>query len=230
MRLLSPSAMCSWQSRPGNDRPYPAEVMMSARHTILKHLNNAEEYCCQIFLAFFVLLLFIQIVLRQLFQYSLPWGDELATYVFVWFAYLGATVATKMSAHNRVTFHFKFFPPIVKKVSEFIADMLWVAFNLYFVYLSYDFVFNRMNLFWKSQTLGMPMKYFYMILPIAFTLMSVRVLWNNYLSLCKGVQLVDPEAKEIEDMKRAAVQEQAVASEQVVVQKPAVGGQKWKHI
>jgi TRAP-type C4-dicarboxylate transport system permease small subunit len=221
---MPPSALYPGQEWTGKGRPYPAEVIMSARHTILKHLNNAEEYCCQIFLAFFVVLLFIQIVLRQLFQYSLPWGDELATYVFVWFAYLGATVATKMSAHNRVTFHFKFFPPIVKKISEFSADMLWVAFNLYFVYLSYDFVFNRMNLFWKSQTLGVPMKYFYMILPLAFILMSVRVLWNNYLSLCKGVQLVDPEAEEIESMKRAAVQEQTAAPS------PVIGGPKWKHI
>jgi TRAP-type C4-dicarboxylate transport system permease small subunit len=196
---------------------------MSVRHTILKHLNNGEEYCCQIFLAFFVVLLFIQILLRQMFQYSLPWGDELATYVFVWFAYLGATVATKRSAHNRVTFHFKFFPPIVKKISEFVTDMLWVAFNLYFVYLSYDFVFNRVNLFWKSQTLGVPMKYFYMILPIAFTLMSARVLWNNYLSLFKGVEPVNPEAEEIENAKRAAVQEQPA-------QGGPAGGQKWKHI
>lgn len=197
---------------------------MSARFTILKHLNNLEEYCCQVFLAFFVVLLFLQILLRQFFQYSLPWGDELATYVFVWFAYLGAVVATKRSAHNRVTFHFKFFPPIVKKVSEFSADMLWVGFNMYFVFLSYDFIFNRMNLFWKSQTLGVPMKYFYMILPLAFTLMTLRILWNNYLTLVKGVQMIDPEAMEIENMKRAA------AEEKNVVQSTPTRSPKWKSI
>ncbi|NMG75193.1 TRAP transporter small permease [Aromatoleum diolicum] len=170
----------------------------------VKFISNIEEYLCEALLAFFVLLLFVQILLRQFFQYSLPWGEELATYLFVWFAYLGACVAAKMSAHNRVAFHFKFFPPIVKKVSEAIADLLWVGFNLYFAFLSYDFVFNRMNLFWKSQTIGLPMKYFYMILPIAFVLMSIRILWNNYLSLFKGVEIVDPEAEEIENLKRAA--------------------------
>lgn len=177
---------------------------MSAGRAILKVLSNAEEYLCELLLAVFVVLLFVQILLRQFFQYSLPWGEELATYMFVWFAYLGAVVAAKMSAHNRVAFHFKFFPPIVKKVCETIADLLWVGFNMYFVYLSYDFVFNRMNLFWKSQTIGLPMKYFYMILPIAFTLMSVRILWNLYLTVIKGVEIIDPEAKEIEDLKRAA--------------------------
>ncbi|MCK0508017.1 TRAP transporter small permease [Aromatoleum anaerobium] len=177
---------------------------MAVGHIFLKFISNIEEYLCEVLLAFFVVLLFVQILLRQFFQYSLPWGEELATYLFVWFAYLGACVAAKMSAHNRVAFHFKFFPPIVKKVSEAIADLLWVGFNLYFAFLSYDFVFNRMNLFWKSQTIGLPMKYFYMILPIAFTLMSIRILWNNYLSLFKGVEIVDPEAEEIENLKRAA--------------------------
>lgn len=177
---------------------------MAAWRIFVKFISNIEEYLCEALLAFFVVLLFVQILLRQFFQYSLPWGEELATYLFVWFAYLGASVAAKMSAHNRVAFHFKFFPPIVKKVSEALADLLWVAFNLYFAWLSYDFVFNRMNLFWKSQTIGLPMKYFYMILPIAFVLMSVRILWNNYLTLIKGVELVDPEAQEIENLKRAS--------------------------
>ena len=177
---------------------------MSRLRTIGKILNNFEEYMCELLLAVFVLLLFVQIILRQFFLYSIPWGEEVATYMFVWFAYLGAVVAAKMSAHNRVAFQFQFFPPIVKKVSEAFADLLWVAFNLYFSWLSYDFVFNRMNLFWKSQTTGIPMKYFYMILPVAFVLMSIRILWNNYLTLFKGVEVVDPEAEELENLKRAA--------------------------
>ncbi|WP_133407378.1 TRAP transporter small permease [Parashewanella tropica] len=172
---------------------------MSIKRSLIKHINNVEEYLCALLLALFVLLLFVQIVLRQLFQYSLPWGDEVATYMFVWFAYLGAVVAAKMSAHNRVTFHFSFFPPIVKTVSETIADLLWLVFNAFFVYLSYDFVFNKMNLFWKSQTTGIPMKYFYMILPIAFTLMSARILWNLYLRLFKGVDALDPETEELKN-------------------------------
>lgn len=181
---------------------------MSIKNVALKLVGNIEEYLAEALLACFVVLLFVQILLRQFFQYSLPWGEELATYMFVWFAYLGATVAAKMSAHNRVTFQFKFFPPIVRKVCMALSDVLWVCFNMYFVYLSYDFVFHRMNLFWKSQTLGLPMKYFYMILPVAFTLMSIRILWNLYLTLFKGVELMDPEAEEIEKLKKTAATQQ----------------------
>jgi TRAP-type C4-dicarboxylate transport system permease small subunit len=162
--------------------------------------DNLESYVCRTLLATFVTLLFIQIVLRETIGYSIPWGEETATYLFVWFAFFGASHAAKMAAHNRVTFQFKVVPPIVAKISEFVADMIWLAFNLYFVYLSYDFIFNRMNVFWKSQTLGVPMKYFYLILPIAFTLMSIRIIQVNYLKLVKGVDIRDPDAKELENI------------------------------
>lgn len=169
---------------------------MNTKRAFLFLLNNIESYICRIFLAVFVTLLFLQILSREFFAYSIPWGEELSTYLFVWFAYFGASHAAKMGAHNRVTFQFKLFPKIVATISEFIADMIWLAFNLYFVYLSYDFVFNKMNLFWKSQTMGVPMKYFYMVLPISFALMSIRIIQVNYLKLVKGYDIRDPEESE----------------------------------
>lgn len=177
---------------------------MSRSSSLLRSLNNVETVLCEALLAAFVILLFAQVIARQVFAYNIAWSEELSTYMFVWFAYLGAVVAAKMSAHNRVTFHFKFMPKWLAKSLMVFADLLWVAFNSYFVYLSYDFIFHRMNVFWKAQTLGVPMKYLYMILPVAFTLMSVRILFNLYLTVFKGVELLDPEAAEIEKLKKAA--------------------------
>ena len=168
----------------------------------LAWINDIETLLCEWLLALFVILLFAQIVSRQVFNHSLAWSEELSTYMFVWFAYLGAVVAAKMSAHNRVTVHFQFMPKWLATTLMTVGDLLWVAFNIYFVWLSYDFVFNRMNLFWKSQTLGVPMKYIYMILPIAFTLMSIRVLWTIYLRVVKGEELLDPETAEIKKMQK----------------------------
>lgn len=170
---------------------------------IFKILDNLEGIICQLLLVAFVILLFVQIVLRNLFSYSLPWGDELATYAFVWFAYLGAVYATKMSAHNRVTFQFKFLPRWVETTCAVLTDLIWIGFNAVFIYLSYDFVFNKMNVFWKSQTLGVPMKYFYLILPIAFIAMTIRILQNNYLKFVRKVDIVDPESQEVESLKHA---------------------------
>ncbi len=169
--------------------------------SILKHIfENIESYLCRTLLATFVVLLFVQILSREMFGYSFSWIEELSTYMFVWFVFFGASYAARLAAHNRVTVQFKPFPKMVAKISESFADLLWVLFNLYFVWLSIDFVFFKMNLFWKSQTLGIPMKYFYMILPIAFALMTIRVIQVNYLRWVKGIDVRDPDQEELDSV------------------------------
>lgn len=168
--------------------------------TLIHIFDNIESYVCRLLLAAFVTLLFIQILSRQFFSYSLSWSEELSVYMFVWFVFFGASYAARKSAHNRVTFQYKLMPAWIPPILEFISDMIWVAFNSYFVYLSYDFVFNRMNLFWKSQTLGVPMKYIYLILPIAFTLMTIRILQVNYLKLVKGVSIENPDDTSVNEI------------------------------
>ncbi len=170
------------------------------RNPIIHFLDNIESYICRVLLVFFVVLLFAQILSREFFDYSFSWSEELAVYTFVWFVFFGASYAAKLGAHNRVTFQFNALPRKVVNVIEAIADLFWLGFNVYFVYLSYDFIFNKMNVFWKSQTLGVPMKYFYMIFPIAFTLMSIRIIQVNYYKLIKGVDVKDPEKAEVDKM------------------------------
>ncbi|MCG8635538.1 MAG: TRAP transporter small permease [Desulfobacterales bacterium] len=171
---------------------------MAIHRILLKFIDNFENYTCQFLLAFFVVLLFIQILLREFFSYSISWGEELATYLFVWFVFFGACYACRLGAHNRVTFQFKLLPRRLGVAIEAFADLVWIIFNCYFIYLSYTFVFVKMNLFWKSQTMGIPMKYFYVVLPLAFVLMTLRVIQINYLRLIKGVDIKDPDAVDID--------------------------------
>ncbi len=167
---------------------------------IYKILDNIESYICQALLVTFVVILFAQIVSRELFHYTFSWSEELSTYMFVWFVFFGASYAAKLGAHNRVTFQFNKFPKKVVNWIEAFADMFWVGFNVYFVYLSYDFIFNKMNVFWKSQTLGIPMKYVFLIFPIAFTLITFRILQLNYYKLYKGIDVLDPEKADVDKL------------------------------
>jgi C4-dicarboxylate transporter DctQ subunit len=167
---------------------------------LLNIFDKLESYVCRLLLATFVCILFLQIISREVLGESLSWSEELSVYLFVWFVYFGASYAAKIGAHNRVTFQFKMMPAKLATFLEFVSDLIWIAFNCYFVYLSYDFVFNKMNLFWKSQTLGVPMKYIYLILPLAFTLMTIRIIQTNYLKFVKGVDTLDPESQEMEEI------------------------------
>lgn len=167
---------------------------------VWKVLDNIESYICRALLVGFVCLLFAQIVSREVFGQSITWIEELSVYMFVWFVFFGASYAARMSAHNRVTFQFRFLSKKVINYIEAFADLFWLFFNVYFIYLAVDFVFFRMNKFWKSQTLDIEMKYIYIILPLAFTLMTIRIIQVNYLKLVKGVDMKDPDSIDMDEL------------------------------
>ncbi len=167
--------------------------------SVWSHLDKLESYLCRIILVVFVTLLFAQIVARQIFGYNILWTEELSTMLFVWFAYFGASYAARISAHNRVSFHINALPRKVGRLVEAAGDLFWVAFNVIFIWHSIDFI-SRLKPFMKTPTLGWQLQYVYLILPIAFTLMTIRIIQVNYLKLVKGIDPRDPDKVEVEDM------------------------------
>ena len=163
--------------------------------------DNIESYICRTLLAVFVCLLFLQVVVRTLFSFSFSWVEELSIYMFVWFVFFGASYAAKMGAHNRVTFQFKFLPPRVIKYIEAFADLFWIFFNVVFVSLAIDFIFNKMNKFQSSQTMGFHLSWVYIVLPIAFSLMTIRVLQVNYRKIILDEELRDPDSIDLDEVR-----------------------------
>ena len=176
---------------------------------VLNFLDNIESYLCQILLVFFVCLLFLQIVLRLVFsafhtlsQYfpvlqayplpaSIPWGEELSRMAFVWFVFLGATYAARLAAHNRVTFQFKLFPKIVGDISTVFSDIVWIGFNCTMIYFSINVIKEGFEYPEYSPTLDWIMAYVFMIFPIAFSLMTIRIIQVNIMKHILKIEIAD---------------------------------------
>lgn len=172
---------------------------MNGKKVIKRFFDNFESYICQLLLAFFVTLLFVQIILREIFSYTLSWGEELARFSFVWFVFFGAVVAARLSAHNRVTFQFKMFSKKTQNYIEGFADLIWLIFNGVMIWKSIFLIKSMMQFTYISPTLGWSMAYVYLIFPIAFTLMSIRIIQVNYLKLIKDVDIRDPDKVDLEE-------------------------------
>jgi len=172
--------------------------------TSITVLDNIEGYLCKFFLSFFVILLFFQVIMRTVFQNSLAWSEEASRFAFVWFAFLGASYAARLGAHNRVTFQFKLFPKIVGDVSQLIADGIWLVFNAIMTVKSIEVIRDMMEFPFYSPALDIPMQYIYMLFPFTFTLMSVRIIQVNILKhiLKREIVDVDDISSDIEDIKR----------------------------
>lgn len=172
--------------------------------TSITILDNIEGYLCKFFLSFFVILLFFQVIMRTVFQNSLAWSEEASRFAFVWFAFLGASYAARLGAHNRVTFQFKLFPKIVGDVSQLIADGIWLVFNAIMTVKSIEVIRDMMEYPFYSPALDIPMQYIYMLFPFTFTLMSIRIIQVNILKhiLKRDIVDVDNISTDLEDIKR----------------------------
>ena len=58
-----------------------------------------------------------------------------------------------------------------------------------------------MNKFQSSQTLGFHLSWVYIVLPIAFTLMTIRILQVNYKKIILKEDMADPDAIDLDAIK-----------------------------
>ena len=113
-------------------------------------MDHFESYLCQFLLVFFVVVVFIQIILRFL-DASLPWTEEIARFAFIWFILFGACYATPA--------------------------------------LDWD------------------MGYIYLVFPLSFTLMAIRILQVNYIKFVLKQEIADPDQEAVKQSQSALLEE-----------------------
>ena len=166
---------------------------------ILRVLDKLECYVGQLLLVFFICLIFTQTVLRSVFSIVIPWSEEASRFAFVWFVFFGAAYAARLSAHNRVVIQFKLLPEWVGKYSMLITDILWLLFNGMMVKMSFVIIDDLREFPYMSPAMNLSMEYVYWIFPIAFTLMSLRILQVDYIRYILKQEIKDVDKIEAED-------------------------------
>lgn len=71
-----------------------------------------------------VLLIFINVIGRYVFNFTFVSFEEIARILFVWATYLGAAIAIKEGTHIRVDIVINMLPPMARKVVDIIANLL----------------------------------------------------------------------------------------------------------
>lgn len=148
---------------------------------IIKFLDDKfEEYILMCTLTITVFLIFLQVVMRYVFQNSLSWTEELARYIFVWQAWLSTSYAVKKSKHIRIEIIKKYFAEKNRNILELCVLIIWTAFSLFFSYDSLKLTISIFKLGQRSPALGIPMGYVYASVPVGCFLMGIRVIQEIY--------------------------------------------------
>ncbi len=147
-----------------------------------------------LFTVIMISLLTFQIILRYFFGKSFAWVEEVSRYYFVWGVYCYIILAAKNDNHIRITFHLSKLSEKTKKIIISFADVIWLMFNLVVVYVSIKYVMSMFEYPYYSQTLRFNLVYVYMIVPVGFFFLSVRVLQTMIKRLRSNVVIRDQRA------------------------------------
>ncbi|MBS3977867.1 MAG: TRAP transporter small permease [Syntrophomonadaceae bacterium] len=96
---------------------------------------------------FVVLFVIMQVLIRYVTVHvglSLPWTEEAARYLLIFFVFFGSAVAWRKKEHITITSLVDYFPAKVKLVLEFISCLLILFFLAVAVIGSYQFTFKMM--------------------------------------------------------------------------------------
>ncbi|MBN1830217.1 MAG: TRAP transporter small permease [Deltaproteobacteria bacterium] len=140
-------------------------------------VDRSIEWLTVILMGFLLMLTFLNVVGRYVFQNSIYFSDELARFLFVWIVFLGAAIIIKDKGHVAVTFILENLKGAVsKKILETIISLCGILF-IAIVFVGGWQLAASMNMY-SSAALDIPMGYVYLVIPIGSAIMMIHQLKN----------------------------------------------------
>ncbi|WP_116135116.1 TRAP transporter small permease [Tropicimonas sp. IMCC34043] len=139
---------------------------------------HVEGVFAAVFLAALLATMTAQVVLRSGFGITISWLEEVIRMVFVWAVYACVLVAAVDDKHIRVAQHLTLFPVRIRKLILSFADLVWVAFNATVIYGATIYSLSLIEFPYRMPTTKVNLVWVFSIIPIAFTLLSFRILIN----------------------------------------------------
>ncbi len=137
--------------------------------------DNFEELFCALSVGVMVACLMLQVGMRWATGAGMAWTEELSRYSFLWAVFVGAALVAKHNSHVRISAQYLLMPVKVRLVFRFFTDMMWIGFNLYIAWLSWNVIKGGLLFPETSPVLGIVRGYVEMIIPFGFVLMSWRI-------------------------------------------------------
>lgn len=146
---------------------------------------NLERTLAALLLAFIVLLISFNVIMRYVLNASLSWGEELTLWTFVWFIWIAVSYGFYKREHIRITVLRDLLGDRAQLVLDMIVDILVLAFLAIMIkeciqLMQMPFVAKQ-----KSVVLGLPIPILYASAPVGGTLSSIRIVQHFLKTLAR---------------------------------------------
>lgn len=136
--------------------------------------ENLEQSICIFLMSVMALVIFIQVIMRYMFNNSLPWSEELARYCFIWLIYIGISYGCKLMKHIKIDACLKLFPKKVRPYIVITGDLCLLIFAIYIVITGYRLMMFQDSMGKLSPALLLPLKYVNAAPVVGFALAAFR--------------------------------------------------------
>ena len=121
-------------------------------------LQPLELILCSLLVSI-VIITFVQVLFRYVFQFSLAWTEELARYIFLWLAALSIAYAFKTKSHFALTFLVDRVQKRYRNVIYKTVNVLMLLFLSIFVWKSFEYTLSVIDQFGPGTGLSMSVPY-----------------------------------------------------------------------
>ncbi|MGA9575298.1 MAG: TRAP transporter small permease [Lysobacterales bacterium] len=135
--------------------------------------KHAEDAVLLVILISMILLAGTQILLRNVFDTSLFWGDEMLRLMVLWLTVAGGLAASRMDKHISIAVLDRFLPDAAKLVTKVVIDLFTASICALFAWHSARFVYSSYE-FGDTLMRDVPAWTMQIILPVGFALMALR--------------------------------------------------------
>jgi TRAP-type C4-dicarboxylate transport system permease small subunit len=136
---------------------------------MLAILDRALKYALILLVIILTVSVFLQVLIRFVFKYPLPWTEEVSRIAFVYSIFVGATIAVREKTHLNVDVLLVILPKKVARAVTVFGSLL-VAIFLGFVTWE-GVVFVQATGVQMTPVMQIPFRYLYLILPVSGALM-----------------------------------------------------------
>lgn len=151
---------------------------------IINWLNeHLEEYILCNLLAVISIVMFLQVIMRYVFNSSLTWAEELCRYAFIWSAFVSIGFTIRERSILTLTFFVDILPKKISRIVTVLAKLVTVAFFVVIFVYSIPMIQRIYSTNQTSQAMGVPMYLVYLSIAVGSFLTIIRSIQDLVVSI-----------------------------------------------
>ncbi len=141
--------------------------------------RNIEKVFAVVISAVMTVVLFLQVLSRYVFNFSITWSEELSIFLLIWLTYIGASMAVMQRRHLRITMLAELLPKRAFKIVDIVSNVVFLGFMLFIAHGTYNLILLAKRTKQMGASTGIPRWVVFFGLLLAYILMMIRLVQDT---------------------------------------------------